>query len=179
MPSSLSKSRFAIAALILVLSLIPACNSKRNENPSVKENVERALKRANLNDVNVDEDRDKNVITLTGKVRSDAEKQQAATVAQGAAAGRIIANEISIQPPGAESEAKAIQSNVDDGIESNYKAALIANRLDKAGIHFHSKNGVLTLTGTVKTLSQRQEAQLAAAKTPNVAQVINELQVKR
>ena len=137
------------------------------------------LAQADLKDVTVSEDRDKNTITLGGKLHSDDAKQRAAEIAQSAADGSVIANEISVEPVGKESDARKIESNVDDAIEKNYKAALIANGLDKANIHFDSKNGVLTLKGKVKSAGQRQQAQSVAASVPNVAQVVNEIQVSR
>ena len=70
-------------------------------------------------------------------------------------------------------------SNLDDGIENNYKAALIEKGLDKENIKFDVKNGVLTLKGRVKTVPQRQEAQQLAQNIPNVRQVLNEIEVKR
>jgi osmotically-inducible protein OsmY len=99
-------------------------------------------------------------------------------VAKTAAPNRVIANEISIQPVGVESQAKEISKNVDEAIEKNFKAALVANNLDKQHIRFGSKNGVLTLKGSVETPDDRQSAQQIATTVPNVQQVINELQVK-
>jgi osmotically-inducible protein OsmY len=75
------------------------------------------LEQAELKDVTVSEDRDKNTITLGGTVHSDEAKAKAAEVAKAPANTRIIANEISVQPVGAESEAKEITSNLDDSIE--------------------------------------------------------------
>ena len=46
---------------------------------------------------------------------------------------------------GNEGDAKAIASNVDDAIEKNYKAALIARYLKSDHIRYDVKNGVLTL----------------------------------
>jgi len=65
-----------------------ACN--RTSNASYKDNVHKALEQADLEGVNVDEDHDKNTITLMGKLHSDDAKQQEAQVAQAAAGGRII-----------------------------------------------------------------------------------------
>jgi osmotically-inducible protein OsmY len=106
-------------------------------------------------------------------------KDQAAQVAKSAARDRIIANEISVEPVGAESQAKKVESNLDDGIESNYKAALIASGLAKQDINYGAKNGALTLKGKVKARAQRQQAQEIASKIPNVTQVINEIEVRR
>jgi osmotically-inducible protein OsmY len=72
-----------------------------------------------------------------------------------------------------------MESNLDDGIENNYKAVLISKGLDRQHIRYNAKNGVLTLKGSVKDSSQRQEAQELAKNTPNVQQVVNEIQILR
>lgn len=64
-------------------------------------------------------------------------------------------------------------------IESNYKAALVASRLNKQSIHYDAKNGVLTLKGAVKTPQQKAEAEQLASKIPNVQQVVNQIDVNR
>jgi osmotically-inducible protein OsmY len=55
---------------------------------------------------------------------------------------------------------------------------LISSRLDK-DIDYSAKNGVLTLTGKVRTSAERQQAQELAAAIPNVKQVLNQIDVKR
>ena len=164
-------------ALVLALIVGVACSNRANT-MSYGDNVKKALEQADLKDVTVAEDRDKNTITLGGKVHSENAKKQAGEVAQATAGNRIVANEISVQPVGAESAAKDIAENVDDAIEKNYKAALISKGLDK-NIRFNSKNGVITLKGRVPTAQQKQEAQEIATNIPNVQQVLNELQVRR
>jgi len=156
-----------------------ACSSSRQNDLSYKGSVKKALEQADLQDVTVTEDRDKNTITLGGKVHSENAKAKAAQVARGAAGNRIVANEVSVQPVGAESEAKDLASNVDDAIEKNYKAVLISDGLDKQHIAFRARNGVLTIKGSVKDATQRQHAQQFAAKIPNVQQVLNQIDVKR
>jgi len=78
-----------------------------------------------------------------------------------------------VQPVGGESEAKSIASNLDDAIEHDYKAALIAHHLDKLSVPYNAKNAVLTLTGSVKNAAQRE----LGSKVPNVRQVVNQLEV--
>jgi hyperosmotically inducible protein len=129
--------------------------------------------------VTVSEDAGKNTITLGGTLHSDEAKTRAANVAQASARPRIIANEISVEPVGNEGESRKMESNLDDGIESNFKAVLISKGLDKQHIRYNAKNGVLTLKGSVKSSTQRQQAQELAKNTPNVQQVVNELQVER
>jgi osmotically-inducible protein OsmY len=90
-----------------------------------------------------------------------------------------MANEISVQPVGSESQAKDVASNLDDRIEKNYKAALIASALDKQHISFTAKNGLLTLTESVHSATERHHAQKLATEIPNVQQVLNQIEVRR
>lgn len=181
----------AVIATILLLLLGLGCNKQSTttnasntattnpaDNADVKDAVSKALQQADLKDIHVNDDATKNVTTLTGAVHSQESKDKATQVAKAAAPNRIIANEISVQPVGAESQARNIAGNVDDGIQKNFKAAMIANGLDKQHIRASVKNGVLTLKGTVDTEAQREDAQKLGASVPNVSQVINELQVK-
>ena len=69
--------------------------------------------------------------------------------------------------------------NLDSAIEKNYKAALTAKGLDTEHIRFDAKNGVLTLKGRVKTPLKRNEAEQLAQATPNVRQVLNQIDVNR
>lgn len=169
--------RFATVFLLATLSLTIACSNETNI--SYKDSVEKALLQADLKDVSVAEDKDKNTITLSGVLHSDDAKTRAADVAKSAASPRIIANEISVQPVGVESDAKREASALDDAIEKNYKAALISTRLDKLDISFDAKNGVLTLSGKVKTVDERRQAQQLAAAVPHVQQVLNQIQVRQ
>jgi hypothetical protein len=172
------KMKVLMFALAVSLSLVSgACSKQPAQN--YKDSVKTALEQADLKDVNVSEDADKNTITLGGTLHSDDAKQQAANVAKASAGPRIVVNQVSVQPVGQESEAKSIASNLDSGIESNYKAALVSKGLDKEHIKFDAKNGVLTLKGNVKTTGQRKEAELLAQSVPNVQQVLNEIDVKR
>ena len=172
---SLKQAAVPLAAMVLML----AVGCTRTNNVAYKDHVQNALKQADYQGLSVAEDVDKNTITLSGKLHSEDAKQKAAEVAKSAAGERVVANEISVEPLGVESEAREMQSNLDDGIESNYKAALIAKGLDKQRISFKSKNGVLTLSGKVTRDMQRQQAETLASSTPNVAQVLNQIEVKR
>jgi hyperosmotically inducible protein len=154
-----------------------ACSKQPNQN--YKDSVKTALEQADLKDVTVNEDPEKNTITLGGTLHSDDAKQRADSVAKANAGDRIVVNEVSVEPVGQEANAKNIASNLDDGIENNYKAALIAKGLDKEHIRFDAKNGVLTLKGNVKSTAKRKEAELVARNVPNVQQVLNEIDVKR
>jgi hyperosmotically inducible periplasmic protein len=155
-----------------------ACSTQRVDNASYKDTVQKSLEQADLKDVTVTEDRDKNVVTLGGTLHSEEAKARAAEVAKQSAGPRIVANEISVRPVGMETEARRIDDHLDDAIDSRYKAALISRRLDKS-VRYEVKNGVLTLKGNVKTPREREEAQELAANTPDVQQVVNEITINR
>jgi osmotically-inducible protein OsmY len=169
--------------VIPILALAIACSSNRTAGNNAprddKQAVEKSLDQAGYNNIRVAWDKDKRVIELNGRVRSNELKTKAGEVAQQAAPGNVIANQLSIEPVDQEHAAKTIESNVDDAIEKNFKAVLIANGLDKDHIRFNSKNGVLTLNGKVATMEERMKVQKVAASVPNVGEVVNKIDVDR
>ncbi len=167
-----------VSILLVVTATFAVAGCARRQNASVKDKVTNSLHQAGMTDVNVDEDRGRRLVTLTGNVKDDGVKQQATQLAQNSAPGWAVANEIAVLPQGDEGPAKNIAGNLDGAIEKTYKATLIANRLDGEGIHYHAKNGVLVLTGTVDNPTIRQQAQTLAATVPNCSQVVNKLDVK-
>jgi len=64
-------------------------------------------------------------------------------------------------------------------IEKTYKAALTAKGLDKEHIRFDARNGVFTLEGKVRNECEKGQAQQLAEATPNVRQVLNQIDVNR
>lgn len=164
------------SALVLAGTLIVAgCN--KASHPDEKASVDSAMTSNNLGVVSVSQDRDKGVMTLKGDVDSDAKKAQAESVAKQAAPDYTIANEIGVRPPAADN-AGAVASKVDSAIEDNFKAMIKAHKnLDDQSIHASAKNGTLVIKGTVKTETQKKEAEKLAKSVPNVQQVVNELEV--
>ena len=161
---------------LLVVGILVGCSTS-TKSPDVSDSIRKSLDQAGLKDVTVSQDRDKGVVTLGGHVAAEADKVQAESLAKSIAAGQVVANQIAVTPPGVESEAKTVNSDLDTGIEKNLDAALITNRVNK-GVKFDVKNGVVTLTGEVSSQSKRAQVAQVASTVPNVQQVVNELQVK-
>ena len=90
--------------------------------------------------------------------------------------GQVVADEIAVLPAGADQEAKAINSDLDQGIEKNLDAVLIQNKLHE-DVHYGVKIGVVTLRGEVGSERERRSAETIATAVPNVKQVVNALQV--
>ncbi|MGB8129845.1 MAG: BON domain-containing protein [Candidatus Angelobacter sp.] len=165
-----------LAGFLLFVAI--GCTSNRANTPDVKDQVSKALANAGYKDVKVATNNDKQLVTLAGDVKTQEDKDKAEDLAKSAAAGFVVSNEIGVRPEGVEGDAKKIDSNVDDAIEKDFKAVIIANRLEKQHIRFDAKNGVLTLKGNVDSPGQRQQVEKLAASVPNVQQVVNELDVK-
>ncbi len=171
------KVKILPSVLIFILTLLILGCSQSQKSPDVKEAVEKALSQAGFTSVAVAQDRDKGVITLSGDVATEEDKQRAADVTHSVSSTLVIANQIGVRPAGFTSEAKQIDTSLDTAIEKNFEAALIASRMDK-DITYAAKNGVLTLKGEVNSQKKRNELEKLAASVPNVKQVVNELQVK-
>jgi hyperosmotically inducible protein len=165
-----------LATGLFVAALFAGCASQQ-KSPDVSNSIRQSLDQANLKDVSVDQDRDKGVVTLKGHVASEADKSQAESIAKAAAAGQVVADEIQVLPPGDESMAKKVDSNLDDAADKGVEAALLAAKLNE-GVSHSTKMGVVTLTGTVNSQSRRHAIETAAAAVPNVSQVVNEIEVK-
>ena len=169
--------RLLAVPVIATLVTLAGCKSETQKSPDVTDAVRKSLDDAGLKSVSVSDDRDKGVVTLGGKVNSPDQKAQAESLAKPIAGGQVVADEIAVIPDGAGSDARAVNSDIDNGIKKNLDAALIQNQLHK-NVKYAVKNGVVTLTGEVNSDATRSNAQQVASAVPNVVQVVNDLQVK-
>jgi hyperosmotically inducible protein len=162
---------------LLAVGIMAGCSQTTTKSPDVTDSIRKSLDQAGFKDVTVSQDRDKGVVTLGGQVASESDKSQAESVAKSLAGAQVVADQIAVIPVGAEKEAKAVNSDLDRGIEKNLDAALIQNKLHKS-VKYEVKNGVVTLTGEVNSEDKRTRAEKVATGVPNVTQVVNNLQVK-
>jgi len=163
---------------VAIVGTLAGCSTTSTKAPDVADSIRTSLDQAGLKDVSASQDRDKGVVTLSGHVAADADKAQAESIAKSIAGAEVVSNQIAVLPPGAESAAKTINSDLDKGIESNLDAALVENKLHDS-VKYEVKNNVVTLTGEVDSQSKRARAQNVASAVLNVQQVVNELQVKK
>jgi len=166
-----------ISLALLAMGTLAGCSMTPAKSPDVSDSIRKSLDQAGLKDVSVSQDREKGIVTLGGHVVSDSDKVQAETVAKDEAGSQVVADQIAVLPPGHEKEAKAVNADLDDGIEKNLDAALLQNKLHES-VKYNVKSGVVTLTGEVNSDSKRARAESVAAGVPNVQQVVNDLQVK-
>ena len=173
------KSNILCGALLTLFAAgtFSGCSSTATQSADVAEPIRQSLTQAGLKDVSVSQDRDKGVVTLTGTTTSDADKSQAESIARSIAGSQVIADQIAVRPPGGESIAKKVDSDLDAGIGKNFDAILLQHKLD-SDVNYDVKNGVLTLTGHVNSQTRRASVEHLAAGVPNVKQVVNKLEVK-
>jgi hyperosmotically inducible protein len=163
-------------ALVLVGTLV-GCSTTSTRSADVSENIRKSLDQAGFKDVSESQDRDKGVVTLGGQVLSESEKAQAESLAVSLAGGQVVADQIAVIPAGQSSDVKAMNSDLDQGIEKNLDAALIQNKMHDT-VRYSVKNGVVTLNGEVISEDLRTGAAALAIGVPNVRQVVNDLQIK-
>jgi len=166
------------AVALFGLLALAGCQS---EHPDVKQAVYNALGQHELASVEVFQDRRKGEITLRGIVSSNDQKGQADTLAQQAAPGYTIKDQLQVQSAGIEGLEKAAQKNaaLDSAIEDNFKASLRSSkRLGKDNIQYSADHGTLYLKGSVKSGREKKEAEDLAKRVPQVQHVVNDLAVK-
>lgn len=161
----------------LLIGSITGCSTTPTKSPDVADTIRKSLDQAGIKDVSVSQDRDKGVVTLTGTAASETEKNQAESIAKSFAGSQVVSDQIAVRPPGEESVAKKVDSDLDKGIEKNFDAVLVRHKLNHA-VKYDVKNGVVTLNGNVNSQSKRAWVEKLASSVPNVKQVVNELEVK-
>ncbi|MFZ3369441.1 MAG: BON domain-containing protein [Candidatus Sulfotelmatobacter sp.] len=174
----MKKLRLSVAMVaLLAVGILAGCSQTATKSPDVSDSIRKSLDQAGLKNVSVSQDRDKGIVTLGGQVASDNEKSQAESVAKSLVGTQVVADQIAVIPVGGEKDAKAVNSDLDKGIEQNLDAALIQNKLHEH-VKYEVKSGVVTLTGEVNSENKRALAEKVATGVPNVQQVVNDLQVK-
>lgn len=161
-----------ISLTLFAIGTVVGCSRFFAKSPDVSGNIRKALDQAGLKGVSVNQDLDEGIVTLGGQVASGDQKAQAESLAKSFSGTQVVANQIAVLPAGEEREAKAMNSELDQGTEKNLDAALIQNKIHH-NVKYRVRGGVVTLDGEMRALAER-----VATAVPNVQQVVNNLQVK-
>jgi hyperosmotically inducible periplasmic protein len=157
--------RLSVAVLtLLAVGTLAGCSGTA-ASPDVSDHIRKSLDQAGFKDVSVSQNRDKGIVTLGGQVASENEKSQAESLAKSLAGAQVVADQIAVIPKGVEKEAKAVNSDLDEGIEKNLDAALIQNRMH-GNVKYEVKSAVVTLTGEVNSQYKRDHAEQVATRVP-------------
>jgi osmotically-inducible protein OsmY len=117
---------------VVFAGTLAGCSTTSTKAPDVSGSIRASLDQAGFKDVTENQDREKGVVTLGGHVPADRDKVRAEYLATSMAGAQVVANQIAVIPAGAETEAKAVNSDLDRGIENNLDAALRQNACMKA-----------------------------------------------
>ena len=161
----MKKLNACLTLLVLLAVWTLAGCTPAEKSPDVSNSIRKSLDDAGLKNVSVSQDRDKGVVTLGGSVAGEGEKSQAESIAKSLAGTQVVADQIAVLPPGGESDAKTVNSDLDEAIDKNLDAALVQNKLQK-GVRYSVKRGVVTLTGEVNSEARRAQVQKVASSSP-------------
>jgi osmotically-inducible protein OsmY len=203
--------KFLILSLTLAVSLSFGCADREQRSEAAAEPTmtdhdleQRVEAQLNTNadldrlDLSVDADAERNLVTLSGDVETEAQKNQAMELARNAHPGLMVNSQIEVEPrevsrsEWTEEHARAAR---DKAVEYGDK---IGNSLDDAWIHtkittkligdndasaheinVDVNNNVVTLRGTVDSADEKAEATRIARETEGVKSVNNQLKVGR
>ena len=97
----MKKMRFGLwVAMMLAVLCLFSCSRTETKSPDVADSIRKSLDQAGLHNISVAQDRDKGVVTLTGKVAADGDKAKADSIANSMAGGQVVSDEIAVLPPG-------------------------------------------------------------------------------
>jgi hyperosmotically inducible periplasmic protein len=164
-----------IGALMLSLAVVYGCE-RQTQGPNLGEQVNESLERENLDHVNVDWDRDSNVVHLRGTVNTQAERQRAEQIANNAVGttGTVL-NELTV-----EGRDEEMAGDLDAGIRDRLNN-LVENdqTLRERNIDFDVNNGMVKITGEVRSAAEKTRVEELAQNVPGVREVANALEVRQ
>jgi osmotically-inducible protein OsmY len=166
--------RLARLASVLVLgAALPLGAACSNNNTG--DRVSKALKDANVKNVNVDYDKNANVVHLKGNLNTTYDKDRANQIATSivGTSGKVV-DETTVEGMNDRSA-----DDMDGQIKSRLKDAVKADpNLNNEDVDFSVNNGVVTVTGKVSNAQEKERVSEIAKGTTGVKDVANELTVK-
>lgn len=200
--------KIALLSIFVVVLSLSACSQERGPSASteptmtdsdmekaveVKLNSDEAVRMARIG---VDADADRNAVTLTGDVESEAVRSRAVELAKSARPGVVVEDKIDVKPreltrdeyteeharaerERAKQSNETVGSSIDDAwLHTKIVSKLMANSTTpERKINVDVNNNVVTLRGTVENPQQKAEAERVARETEGVRQVNNQLKV--
>ena len=171
--------RILLIALGALLALAGAnCDSRSAVDSAITATVKSKLAVDNENiAINVNVDTRGGVVTLTGVVGTQAEKEQAERIAGNTEGVTRVVNNITVETNGGYGAGEGADMAASDiAILSKIKTRYVAEGI--AGVKVEVKNGVVTLKGNVVTAQARARAENIARATSGVMSVNNMIEVR-
>lgn len=167
---------FTIVALAAILAV--GCASTQSASTQLSDSAITAKVETKLaadpeiNPFNIDVDTNEGVVTLSGAVEKELARAEAERLARATDGVRDVINDITLGD-------RALGERVSDGwITTKIKAKIAADpELNPFNINVDTKDGIVTLSGRVKTAADAEEAVELARGTEGVQRVQNRLEV--
>jgi len=142
--------------------------------PDYEEQANKALDGAKLDAVDADYDASERVVHVTGTVPSEVDRQRAGDIVEQAVNnGARVANEVTV----AGGDEK-IADDLDGGIETRLENRVeLDPTLKDHSISFDANNGVVTISGRVPTIGDKERVETMVRAEEGVRDVTNALEV--
>ena len=163
--------RMSFAATLFLIAGMAACSS----GPNPTDNITKALKASNLNEVTVTWDSGARIAHLKGTVDRSADRSRAEDVAAAAAGsdGKVL-NEITIKGLN-EKTAGNLDGEIKDQLKQMVKNDPI---LRDRNLSFDVNNGVVTVKGDVQTADEKTKVTELVRAAPGVKDMANAVEIK-
>jgi hyperosmotically inducible periplasmic protein len=165
------------AAIGLTVAMMAACGQT---DPGITTAVKTRLAADDtVKAYQIDVDTRDKVVTLSGSVNTEAEKTQAVAVARGTDGVVNVVDNITLKVPA--EMARPVDTAVGDAaLTAAVKTKLLADpKVSGLKIDVDTKNGMVTLTGTVRSQAEKDEALRLARETENVKNVTDQITVAK
>jgi osmotically-inducible protein OsmY len=139
-----------------------------------KENVEKALTQANLEEVAVDVDDEARLVHLKGTVGSMSDRTRAEEVAAAAVgtSGRVL-NELTVEGLNTDT-AGALDNDIEDALDRMVDADPVLRERD---VNFEVVNGMVTVKGEVRSAEEKSKVDQIVKAAPGVKDFANALEI--
>jgi osmotically-inducible protein OsmY len=163
--------RRALLCALLCGALAVACG----QNADTKANVRNALDQANIANVDVDVDRNANIVHLKGTVGTIADRTRAEEIANAAVgtSGRVL-NELTVEGLNA-GTADDLDDDIEDGLDRMLDKDPVLKERD---INFEVHNGMVAIKGEVRSADEKNRVGQLVAAAAGVKDVANGLVIR-
>jgi osmotically-inducible protein OsmY len=178
--NAVNRNRWIIAAAALVLAAgTMACSSTQTSGEQMSDAwitskvTARMTADPEVNPFEIDVDTTDGVVRLSGMVETETQRSEAVEIARNTEGVKRVVNDIQIGDP-------TFRENIDDSwISTKVKSKLAADPdINKFNIDVDVLQGVVILSGTVKTTYARANAEEIARRTKGVVDVKNLIEVE-
>ena len=156
---------------VLLLLVTVACGSR----PDTQESVRTALDEAGMHEVQVEVDREANLVHLRGTVASTQQRNRAEEIATAAVGttGRVL-NELAVAGLN-DQTADDLDDEIADTLERTIERDAVLSQRD---IDFEVRNGVVTIKGEVASAEEKSRVTQLVQAAPGVRDSANALEIR-